>query len=66
MKRLTPKEFKAEAKRKGWKLKELAERWGISSVWISDIVNNPHRAMHWDDAIKGVEDRFLMPNKRKP
>jgi transcriptional regulator with XRE-family HTH domain len=69
MKRLTPDEFKAVAKRKGWKFKELAERWGISPVWLSNIVNNPQRAIHWDDAIKGVENRLPTPpgnKKRKP
>ncbi|AXK38531.1 XRE family transcriptional regulator [Crenobacter cavernae] len=53
-KRLTPDEFKAEFKRRGWTGRALAARWGKSETWISKIASNPERDQHWDDAVRGL------------
>lgn len=58
MPRLTPEQFKALAKWKGWTFREISERWGITTVWMSKITSNPDRAPHYDDALVGL------PNKR--
>lgn len=52
--RLTPDEFKAVFKQRGWTGKTLALRWEVSEAWISKIIKNPHRAAHWDDAVRGL------------
>jgi hypothetical protein len=51
---MTPAEFKAEFKRRGWTGRALALRWGKSETWISKIANDPARDLHWDDAVRGL------------
>jgi hypothetical protein len=51
---MTPDEFKAEYRRRGWTGKALAKRWDKSAVWISLIGNDPQRDPHWDDAVRGL------------
>jgi len=53
---LTPVEFKAEYKRRGWTGRALSRRWGKSEAWISKIGSDPERDMHWDDAVRGLPD----------
>jgi hypothetical protein len=55
-KRLTPDEFKAEFKRRGWTGRALAIRWSKSETWISKIASNPDRDTHWDDAVMGLPE----------
>jgi hypothetical protein len=55
--RMTPDEFKAEYRSRGWKGKDLAARWGKHPVSLSKIVNDPKRPSHWDDAVKGIPDK---------
>lgn len=52
--KLTPEEFKAEIGRRGWTYRALAERWEVSENWVSKTARNPERAMHWDDAVRGL------------
>ncbi|EKY4113729.1 TPA: hypothetical protein ACGW3M_000932 [Pseudomonas aeruginosa] len=52
--RLTPEEFKAAFKQRGWTGKTLAARWEVSEAWISKVANNPERSVHWDDAVRGL------------
>lgn len=54
--RMTPEEFKAEYRRKGWTGRDLAERWHKSVTWISKIGSDPERDLHWDDAVRGLPD----------
>lgn len=51
---LTPDEFKAEIGRRGWTYRAVADRWGVSENWISKLARNPDRALHWDDAVRGL------------
>ncbi len=52
--RMTPEEFQAEYRRRGWTGRALAARWGKSETWISKIAKDPERGMHWDDAVRGL------------
>jgi hypothetical protein len=52
--RLSPEQFKALAKYKGWKFKMLAERWGVTPEWISNISRDPQRDLRYDDALIGL------------
>lgn len=52
--RLSPEQFKALAKYKGWKLKMLAERWGVTPEWMSNISRDPQRDLRYDDALIGL------------
>jgi hypothetical protein len=51
---VTPAEFRAIVRWKGWRHKDLAEYWDISAVHVSRIVNDPQRAVHWNDAVMGL------------
>jgi hypothetical protein len=51
---MTPDEFRAEYRGRGWTGKALAKRWKKSAVWISMIGNDPERDPHWDDAVRGL------------
>lgn len=57
--RMSPDEFKAEYRRKGWTGRMLSERWEKSVAWISKIGNDPEREPHWDDAVRGLPDEKL-------
>lgn len=51
---MTPDEFRAEYRRRGWTGKALAKRWKKSEVWISLIGSDSDRDPHWDDAVRGL------------
>ena len=53
---LSPQEWRALLRAKGWKQKELARRWNVSETWISKLANNPERGTHWNDACRGLPD----------
>lgn len=64
--RLTPHEFDAVLAAKGWLKKEVAQRWGVSPVWVSNISRDPNRPPHWDDAVLGLPNRrFLSRNEKR-
>jgi hypothetical protein len=52
--RLTPEQFKALAKYKGWKFKMLAERWAVTPEWVSQLSRDPERDIRYDDALIGL------------
>lgn len=52
--RLTPEQFKALARYKGWKFKMLAERWGVTPEWVSEVSRNAERDLRYDDALIGL------------
>jgi hypothetical protein len=55
--RLTPAQFKAIIKAKNWKYTELAERWGYTAVWVSNIARDPRRHARYDDMVMGLPNR---------
>jgi len=54
---LDPSKFKALIKKKGWTLRAVAERWGITDVWMYNIAGNAERAKHYDDALFGLPSK---------
>lgn len=52
--RLTPEGFRARIKESGWRLVELAYRWGITENYLTRLIADPDRAAHWDDAVRGL------------
>ncbi len=56
--RLTPNEFRAELKRKGWTYVELGERWGMSANWLAKVGGREDRPRYWDDAVRGLPNRL--------
>lgn len=64
--RLTREEWDAVLRSKGWSKKEVAQRWGVSPVWVSNISRSADRAPHWDDAVLGLPHRnFLGRNEKR-
>jgi hypothetical protein len=57
--RMTPKEFKAEYKRRGWSGKEVALHWEKHPCSLSRIINDTDRRPHWDDAVRGLVQKQL-------
>lgn len=52
---LTPDEIKRLVKDKGWKMVDVAARWGLSQTWLSLLTNNPSKRLpHFDDAFRGL------------
>lgn len=60
--RLTPEAFKEIFKARGWSGRALAQRWDVSEAWISKLLNDPDRAPHWDDAVRGLP---VLPKRKK-
>lgn len=48
-------EFTRKVKAKGWTLRSLAERWGMSVTHLGNIAANPGQR-EWD-ALAGIEDK---------
>jgi len=65
MVRLTPEHFKAVVIGKGWTYRELAARWGVTPVWVSNIARNAERPSHYDDAVLGLPVRRNLRRNEK-
>ena len=53
--RLSPEQFVAVMREKGWNNQTLAQYWGGKSpVYISRLAHNPNRPTHYDDAIMAL------------
>ncbi len=51
---MMPEEFKRVIRSKGWLMKEVAVRWNISKVRMSQICNDRTRPLYYDDAVRGL------------
>jgi hypothetical protein len=51
---MTPAAFKTAAYVKGWTLRALADRWGITPAWMTRLAGNVNRAANFDDAVRGL------------
>ena len=58
--KLSPTQFRAIVKLKGWNYKKLADWWGVTPTWIGAIAKDPERSPHFDDAIMGLPYRRLL------
>lgn len=63
--RYTPEQFKAIARYKGWKYTMLAERWGFTPVWISNIARDPNRPVKYDDMLIGLPNLKKLARDRR-
>lgn len=52
--RLTPGAYRRHIERSGWRLVDVAYRWGITENYLSRLIADPDRAAHWDDAVRGL------------
>lgn len=59
MDRISEQEFRKTIRDKGWRIRELAQRWDISESYLSRISGKAMRAQHWNDAIRGLPYRNL-------
>lgn len=52
-------QIKSILKSKGWTQKDVAARWGISVVWLSNITQNKkgERSLQHDDAFRGLPSK---------
>lgn len=58
--RLSPEAFRAVTYEKGWNWTTLAERWGLTPVWVSELARNPDRPLHYDDAVLALPNRKFL------
>jgi len=54
MQRLTPHEFRAVARHLGYRRADLAEAWGVTPPRVTQVINDPERPLHWDQALWGL------------
>lgn len=59
---LSPDEFKAHYKGKGWTGLALAAHWDKGREWVSRVSNDANREQHWNDAVLGLPERSPGPN----
>lgn len=55
---LSPADFKALVNGKGWTYRDLAKRWRLSEVRISQIARDAGRPLYYDDAIRSLPIRI--------
>lgn len=55
---VTAKEIKALVKSKGWKIKEVGERWGLKPRRMSQIVTDEKRNKYYTDGFRGLPDKI--------
>lgn len=60
--RMSADEFKSMLILKGWKMKDLATRWQLNPVRITQLCKDTKRAIHYDDALRALPIR-IKPNK---
>lgn len=51
---MSPDQFKDEIFRRGWKIYEVATRWGMGGNWLYKLIANQERGLRWDDAVRGL------------
>lgn len=57
--RLSADDFKRTAYARGWKMHEVAQRWGMTKIRISQICNHKARPLYYDDAVRGLPLREI-------
>lgn len=54
LQRLSPEAFKQIAIGKGWSLANLAFIWNRSASWLSVLIHDRQREIHWDHSVRGL------------
>jgi hypothetical protein len=52
--RLTPADFKALIRQRGWQMADAAERWAIQPETLSRVAADPERETRWDDLVRAM------------
>ena len=58
---MTPEQFRDEIFRRGWKITEVAKRWGMGGNWLYKLIANTERGLRWDDAVRGLPHLATQP-----
>lgn len=61
MQRLTPAQFRAIARDRGYGRKDLAIVWNVTPTRITQITNDPNRPPHYDYALWGLPAKRVAP-----
>jgi len=62
---LTPQQFKALAKLKGWTYRAMAARWGMQPESLSGIARNSNRPIRYDDMLYGLPNLNYLAKEQK-
>jgi hypothetical protein len=52
--RLTPAQFKALIRQRGWQMADAAARWAIQPATLSRVAADPERETRWDDLVRAL------------
>lgn len=52
--RLTPAQFKAQIRLRGWQMADAAARWAIQPATLSRVAADPERETRWDDLVRAL------------
>jgi hypothetical protein len=52
--RLTPADFKALIRQRGWQMADAAARWAIQPETLSRVAADPERETRWDDLVRAL------------
>jgi hypothetical protein len=52
--RITPADFKALIRQRGWQMADAAARWAIQPETLSRVAADPERETRWDDLVRAL------------
>ncbi|WP_225776506.1 hypothetical protein [Pseudomonas sp. Marseille-Q5115] len=52
--RLSPSEFKALIRQRGWRMADAAVRWNVRPETLSRVAADPSRETRWDDLVRAL------------
>lgn len=55
--RMSVEVFKAVITEKGWLMKDVAQRWNLGKVRMSQICSDQQRPLYYDDAVRALPKR---------
>lgn len=61
---MTPSDVRSLLASKGWLMVDVAARWGMSTPWMSRLVNDPARPARYNDAFAGLPERHAVTVQR--
>ncbi|HMX99999.1 MAG TPA: hypothetical protein PKC44_09525 [Agitococcus sp.] len=57
LERMSVDVFKAVITQKGWLMKDVAKRWNLGKVRMSQICADQERPLYYDDAVRALPNR---------
>lgn len=58
LERMSSQEFKGMLIGKGWQVNEVASRWGLKRVRMSQILADEDRPLYYDEALRALPVRI--------